>query len=204
MNTTSRTRLAILGTLSELHGEPIPYDLNCLRKLIADLAPDLLCAEITPEAWEGGDLAGAVIEVREALAPLAAATDIVLIPVAPTHRQFDDFYPAAGWRRDLARAFGRALAWGQREAGKPEAIDGPVFGAFCHTLCLLTESIWTEKDRAAWEAHNQAMAENILQAAQRDPDRRMLVVAQCQRVHRLAALLHAHSETIELTSYQEL
>ena len=120
MNTSSssRTRLAILGTISDLHREPLAYDLNCLRSLVADLAPDLLCAEITREAWEGGDLSSATVEVREALAPVGAATDIVIVPVASTPKQYLDFAPSEQWRRDLVLAFDRLLQWGQRKASR--------------------------------------------------------------------------------------
>jgi hypothetical protein len=194
----------MLGTLSDLHRQPIAYDLNCLRALVADLSPDLLCAEITREAWEDGDLSTAAVEVREALAPVVAATDIVLIPVLPTPTHYADFTPAAGWRRDMVRAFDRALQWGQREADRPEAVNGALFGAFCHTLCALTEMLWTPEDRAAWEAQNSALAENIVLAVQQDRGRRVLVAVQCQRLHRLVLLLNAHAKEFDLVSYQAL
>jgi len=203
MNTIPRTRLAILGTLSDLHRQPIAYDLNCLRHLVADLAPDLLCAEITREAWEGGDLSTAAVEVREALAPVVAATDIVLVPVLPTSKQYADFTPATGWHRDLVRTFDWLLQWGQREADSPEAVNGALFGAFCHTLCALTEMLWTPEDRAAWEAQNTALAENIVQAVQQDRGRRVLVTVQCQRKHWLDARLRRQAD-VELVHYWEL
>ncbi len=204
MNTSSRTRLAILGTLSDFHRQPIAYDLACLSRLVADLAPDLLCAEVTREAWEGGDLSTAAVEVREALAPVVAATDIVLVPVLPTPKHYPDLAPTAGWRRDLVGAFDRALQWGQREADGPEAVNEVMFGVFCHTLCALTEKLWTVEDRAAWEAQNGALAENIVQAVQHDIGRRVLVAVQCQRLHRLIPCLRAYADEIELVNYQQL
>jgi hypothetical protein len=206
MNSTSssRTRLAVLGTISDLHHEPLAYDLACLRSIVTALAPDLLCAEITREAWEGGNLSTAALEVREALAPVVAATDIVLIPVLPTLKQYADFTPATGWHRDLVCAFDRTLQWGQREADRPEAVNGALFGVFCHTICWLTEAMWTAEDRAAWEAQNKAMAENILQAVRRDPSLRVLVTLQCQRLHTLLSRLKAHSDELEIVDYREL
>jgi len=203
MNTSRHTRLAALGTLSDLHRQPIAYDLNCLRALVADLAPDLLCAEITREAWEGGDLFTTAIEVREALAPVVAATDIVLVPVLPTSKQYADFTPATGWHRDLVRTFDRLLQWGQRAADRPEAVNGALFGAFCHTLCTLTEMMWTAEDRAAWEAQNRALAENIVQTVRRDMGCRVLVAVQCQRKHWLDARLRREAD-VELVDYWEL
>ncbi len=204
MNTASRSRLAILGTLSELHRQPIAYDLACLRRLVAEVAPDILCAEITHEAWEAGDLSQTPVEVREALAPVEAATDIVLVPIVPTQRQFAAFTPAAGWRQSLVRVFDRFLRWGQRRANRPEAINGFMFGAFCHTVCWLVEKTWTAEDRMAWEAQNQAIGDSILQAVRRDPGRRVLVAVQCQRLHRLAPLLRVRADEIEMVNYWQL
>src|SRR3972149_5552161 len=101
MRSSPQTRLAILGTMSDLHRQPIAYDLDCLRKVVSDLAPDLLCAEITVDAWEREDFSRASIEVRDALAPVIASTDIVLIPVTPTPERYIDFRPDSGWKRRL-------------------------------------------------------------------------------------------------------
>src|SRR3990172_2242969 len=131
MNSTSRSRLAILGTMSDLHRQPIAYDLNCLGKVVADIVPDRLCAEITLQTWEREDFSQASIEVREALAPVIASTDIVLIPVAPTPQRYTDFTPDSGWRRRLVRTFDRLLRWGQIQADDVQTIHRPWFGAFC-------------------------------------------------------------------------
>lgn len=204
MNSSPGTRLAILGTMSDLHRQPIAYDLNCLQKVVADLAPDLLCAEITLQSWEREDFSQASIEVREALAPVIASTDIVLIPVAPTPERYSDFAPNSGWRHRLVRTFDRLLQWGQVQAGDVQTVNGPWFGAFCHTVCWITEILWTTKDRAAWERQNQELVENIVRAIQRDSGRRVLVVVQCQRLHRLIPMLRAHGDLFKITAYQNL
>ena len=198
------TRLAILGTMSDLHTQPISYDLNCLQRVVADLSPDLLCAEITQEAWERTDLSQASLEVREALAPVIASTDIVLIPVASNPKQFVDFTPDSGWRRHIVRTFDRLLRWGQIQADDVKSINGFGFGAFCHTVCMLTEMFWTKNDRASWEKQNRELAENIIGAVQRDRGRRVLVAVQCQRLHRLIPLLQAHDDLFQIVSYQDL
>jgi len=201
---TVKTRLALLYTMGDLHAEPLRYDLNCLRLLVADLAPDLLCVEVTQEAWESGQLSASGLEIRSALVPVSAATDIVLVPVAPSPARFSDYASPPSWRRDLARWLDLCLRWGQRKADGPEAIHGPIFQTFCHTLCTLTELSWKPQDRAAWEAQNHSLVESILQVVRRDPGRRVLVVVQCQRLHRIVPLLNAHAEELEIVSYQEL
>ena len=204
MNTSSQTRLAILGTMSDLHRQPISYDLKYLQKIVADVSPDLLCAEITREDWERDDLSRAALEVREALAPVIASTDIVLIPVAPTSKRYADFTPDSGWRRSLVQTFDQVLRWGQIQADDARTVNGPWFGAFCHTVCWVTESLWNAEARAAWERQNQELAENIVQAVQRDSGRRVLVAVQCQRLHRLIPLLQAHNDLFKIVGYQNL
>ena len=203
MNST-QTRLAILGTMSDLHRQPISYDLNCLKQIVTDLSPDLLCAEITREVWENNDLAQTSLEVREALAPVIASTDIVLIPVAPNPKQYVDFTPDSGWRHRIVRNFDRLLRWGQIQANDIKSVNGVGFGAFCHTVCMLTEMFWTKNDRVAWEKQNHELAENIVRAVQRDSGRRVLVAVQCQRLHRLIPLLQAHNNLFQIVNYQDL
>jgi hypothetical protein len=204
MNTSSRTRLAILGTMSDLHRQPIRYDLHCLQKIVADISPDLLCAEITTEAWEHGDLSQVAVEVPEALAPIVASTDIVLIPIAPSLEQYGDFAPRTGWRRRLIKDFDRLLRWGQIQADSAQVVNGFWFGAFCHTVCWLTEVFWLREDREAWEKQNRELAENVVRAVQRDRGRRVLVAVQCQRLHRLTRLLRDHDDLFEVVRYQSL
>ncbi len=177
--------------MSDLHRQPISYDLNCLQKIVADVSPDLLCAEITREDWEQGDLSRAALEVRDALAPIIASTDIVLIPVAPTLERYADFTPDSGWRRSLVQAFEQLLRWGQIQADDARTVNGPSFGAFCHT-------------RVAWERQNEELVENIVRAVQRDSGRRVLVTVQCQRLHQLIPLLHAHDDLFKIVDYQNL
>lgn len=204
MNASPQTRLAILGTMSELHRQPISYDLNSLRKIVADVSPDLLCAEVTVKDWEQDDISKAAVEVREALAPVVASTDIVLIPIAPGPEQYTDFAPDSGWRRRLVRAFDRLLRWGQIQADDAQTVNGPWFGAFCHTVCWVTESLWNASERAAWESQNQELAANIVRAIERDSGRRVLVAVQCQRLHRLIPLLNAHDDLFKIVGYQNL
>jgi hypothetical protein len=204
MNIKPRTRLALLATLSDLHREPISYDLASLATLVTELSPDLLCAEITQEMWEGGALSETAVEVREALAPIVAATDVVLVPVAPSSDRFADFAPERGWRRGMVRRFDRFLQWGQRRADTPEAINGIWFESFCHPLCLMTEWSWTAEKRAAWHEQNKLIADNIMAAVRRDNGRRVLVAVQCQRIHKLVPLLKTYSDELEIVDFWNL
>jgi len=199
----TKTRLALLSTLSDMHTQNIQYDLAALAAIVDQVAPDLLCVELPRCDWESGNLAQSPVEVGRSLLPLAELSDVVVVPVAPDARQFEDFAPITGWRGELAQRLNGALRKAQRAADNAEAIHALLFQSVCHTICLLNEMSWEAEARRAWDEQNRGTLDNILQAARRDPGRRMLVAAQCQRVHWLQPRLKQVPD-IELVDYREL
>lgn len=196
----------MLGTLAELHQEPIQYDLRALRHLVKDLRPDLLCAEIHPDDWQAGDLSRLPPEYRETLVPLSRRTDIIIIPVSRSkEREF--FTPQRGCLLGL-RSFIVCLLNGQlrlmqRLANGPGAINSGLFGWLCDQMCTLTAWVCGPQTQRAWDQANQAIVNNILTAIRRDPGRRVLVTVDCRRRHRLERKLRQISE-VELVDYRHL
>ncbi|MFQ5611860.1 MAG: hypothetical protein ACE5H9_06970 [Anaerolineae bacterium] len=199
----TETRLALLSTLSEMHTQPIQYNLATLTAIVNQIAPDFLCLELPRNEWEIGNLEQAPVEVRRSMLPLAALSDVVVVPVAPDVRQFNDFAPKAGWRAEVAQQLAGALRRAQRAANNVEAIHAMFFQSVCHALCLLNEMSWDAEARRAWNEQNQGLLDNVLQAARRDPGRRMLVAVQCQRVHWLDPRLKRVPD-VELVDYRML
>ena len=203
---TNKTRVAVLGTLADLHREPIRYNLACLTDLVAQLNPDLLFAELQREAWEAGDLSAAPIEYREALIPLAARTNIVIVPIQGAAGRQPSMAQAthmAGPRRAILRWLDGLLRWFQLRANGPRAIHAGWFGHLCHTICLLEAWVGGPAARQTWDAANRALLENVLAAIGRDPGVRVLVTVDCRRSHQLVERLR-HVEGIEVVAYWEL
>jgi len=198
-----KTRIALLSTLSDMHTQPIQYDLAALAAIVNRIGPDLLAVELPRQDWEASRLDQAPVEVQRSLLPLAELSQVVIVPVAPDPREFNDFAPQAGWRAGLAGWLDNALSRAQRAANNAEAIHGLLFEGVCHTLCMLNEMSWDAEARRAWEEQNQAIVDNILQAARRDPGCRILVAVQCQRIHRLEPRLKKIPD-VDLVDYREL
>ena len=202
----NKTRVAVLGTLADLHREAIRYNLACLSHLVEELNPDLLFAELQREAWEAGDLSAAPIEYREALIPLAARTNIVIVPIQGVAGR-EPVMPQDGrighLRRAIIQRLDGLLRWFQRRADEPRAIHSGSFRHICHTICLLEAWVGGPATRQAWDVANRALLENVLAAVQRDPGVRALVTVDCRRYHQLAERLR-HVEEIELVAYWEL
>ena len=115
------TRIAVLGTLAEFHVDPLPYDLAALVDLVAGINPDLLCLDMTLAQWQRQDFRQLPAEYSQALLPLAAQTDMVVVPIGG-----DEMMPratAVGWRGVGIRWARQVLGWVQAGASGPDAIN---------------------------------------------------------------------------------
>ena len=196
----------MLGTLGEAHAESAGYDMQTLERLVREIEPDLLCAEIRPEDWEAGDPEGATPEYRDVLLPLSRRTDIVVVPVAGA-RNPGLITPRSGrllGLRSLAvRMLNAHLRWMRRSARSPEQINSGWWGALCDRTCSMTASLCGRETRREWDEANRAILEKVLAAIRRDPGRRVLVTLDCRRRHRLERDLRRAPE-VELVPHRDL
>jgi hypothetical protein len=201
MAEVERARVAVLGTLAEFHQEPIPYDMSALLDLVAEIDPDLLCLDMTPEQWQKQDFGDLPPEYQEALLPLARQTDIV---VAPIGRGPSLLRPqAAGWRGKTINWLRNRIATIQRAAPGPDAINQ---GWRHHLANLLYDTMrWlagSNLERATHE-HTDRLTEEVLNVARRDPAARVLVVVNVQYCHIIRERLRAHDD-VEVAAYTDL
>ena len=201
-NTTlHRTAVAVLGPLAEFHREPIPYDLAALVRLVTELRPDLLCLDMTPEQWRSQDFGSLPPEYRDALLPLAHQTDIVVVPIAGDRPPREPV--VTGWRRTVAAWLRRWLAYLQRTAPGPDAVNA---GLRHFVADLLYEGIAVLAGRAtrrAWRTHVTHLVEHVLDIVRPDPGYRVLVAVNVRYCHHLRHALRRHPE-VALVRYSEL
>ncbi len=197
-----KTRIALLGTLSELHRQPIQYDLAEVAHITEALLPDLLGVEVERAEFERDDLSHAPVEVREALVPLARRSDIVLVPIGAASP--DELRaPQASLRAALNRVLDAMVAWLQRTANDARRVNSAFVSHTCGLICHLEEHASGACGRQAWTTTNERMFTNIIGMAQRDPGTRILVAVQCRRKHWLEPKLRKMRE-VEIVNYWEL
>jgi len=193
----TRTPVAVLGTLAEFHHDPIPYDLAALVRLVRDLRPDLLCLDMTSDQWRRREFGDLPPEYRDALLPLAQQTDIVVVPIAGDRPPVEP--TARGWRGRLIAQLRRVLAFVQRTAPGPTALnDGPRH----HVADLLYSMIaWLGGPDTvrAWRTHTDHLVQQVLDVARRDPGRRILVVVNLRHCHHIRPALRRLTEIREVS-----
>lgn len=205
-NPKERSRIAILGTLAELHTETPAYDLRVLRRLVKTLQPDLLLAEIHPDDWNSGELGQPSLVYREVLVPLSRRTDIIIVPVSNS-RGWELSTPRGKVFRKL-RTFATNLLnsqmrWMQRFANGPDEINSGWFGWICDRTCTVIAWICGPQAQREWKWNNQVIVDNVQEALRRDPGRRVLVTVDCRRRHKLEKALRGLPD-VELVDYHYL
>lgn len=194
------TQVAVLGILAEFHREPIPYDLAALVRLVTNLAPDLLCLDMTPEQWQRRDFGGLPPEYRDALLPLAHQTDIVVVPIAGQRPPEEPTAP--GWRGQAIAVLRRWLAYLQRTAPGPAATNQGLRHFFANVFYSLIAALAGREARRAWRAHRDHLIQKVLEVARRDPGRRVLVVVNVRHCHHIRPALKKHQ--VQVVRYSEL
>lgn len=198
----NKTRLALLGTLSELHKQPIRFDLTELANILAQSHPDLLGVEIERDDFERGDLSRAPTEVRDALIPIARRSDTVIVPIGAASN--DELRaPSQAPSAALVRALDAALESVQKAANDARRVNSQIVSHTCGLLCRIEARACGERGRRTWETTNEKMLANIFALTQRDPQTRILVAVQCRRKHWLEPKLRQLPE-VELVNYWEL
>ena len=197
----SKTSIAVLGTLAEFHKEPIPFDLKALVQLVHEINPDLLCLDMSPEQWRNRDFDDLPPEYREALLPLAEQTDIVVVPIGEANPPEEP--RARGWRGKVIALLRSLLAWLQKTAPGPEAVNSGWRHDLANHLYELTLRLGRQDAAMQLERHRRILIENIVAAARRDPGARILVVVNVQHCHHIRPALRAY-EDIEVKDFREL
>lgn len=199
--TPETTRIAVLGTLAEFHQDPLPYDLAALVELVANVNPDLLCLDMTLEQWQQQDFTDLPTEYKEALLPLAAQTDIVVVPVGGEQRM--PRATAVGWRGTLIDETRQLLGWIQSTASGPDAINQGWRHDMGNTLYNLTRWLAGEAIQQADHAHIARVTANTVQAASNNPGSRILVVTNIQYCHHIRPRLQ-EQPGINVVTYTNL
>lgn len=200
-NADNQTRIAVLGTLAEFHEAPLPYDLNALVALVAEINPDLLCLDFSLTQWQRQDFSHLPPEYGEALLPLAAQTDIVVVPIGGEHDMPKSI--AGGWQGAVIGWLRCALSWLQAGISGPDALNQGWRHDVGNGLYGLTRRLAGEAANHAYHSHIEQVSKAVLQVAINNPGNRILIVTNIQYCHHIRPLLRQQQGIVE-TAYTNL
>ena len=195
------TRIAVLGTLTEFHADPLPYDLQALVDLVAGINPDLLCLDMTLAQWQQKEFDSLPAEYREALLPLAAQTDMVIVPIGGELEM--PRATAVGWRNHLIGHIRTLLGWVQTNAPTPDAINQGWRHELANVLYGLSRHLAGSAAREAYHIHIEELTQATRQVAMNNPGNRILVVTNIQYCHHIRPQLR-QQPAIHETTYMNL
>lgn len=194
------TRIAVLGTLTEFHHNPLPYDLTALIDLVARINPDLLCLDISLAQWQQQDFSRLPAAYREALLPLAAQTDIVVVPIGGS--QMMPQASAVGWRGVLIGWVRKLLVWLQTTAAGPDAINQGWRHELGNLLYGAARTLSGSTVNHAYHAHIAQLSQAARHVAENNPGSRILVVTNIQYCHHVRPQLQQAG--LAETTYKDL
>ncbi len=193
------TQVAVLGTLAEFHEDPLPYDLAALVELVTNINPDLLCLDISLSQWQRQDFSRLPVEYSEALLPLAAQTDMVVVPIGG-----EVMMPratAVGWRSQVIQWARTLLAQIQANAPGPDAINQGWRHHLGNLLYSLTRTLSGSEVNRAYHDHIEQVSQATLQVAENNPGNRILVVTNIQYCHHIRPRLRQHEGVVVSTDH---
>ncbi len=196
-----RTRVAVLGTLAEFNNEAIPFEMTALLELVANINPDLLCLDITPEQWRERDFDNLPREYREALLPLAHQTDIVVAPIGGEKPSATPV--VGGWRRKVINWLHSWIGSIQRKAPGPDATNQGWRHVLANYLYDATRTLSSGSRKREVADYVDHLALKALEISRRDPGTRVLVVINVQYCHIVRKRLHEYSD-VEVANYRDL
>jgi hypothetical protein len=197
----TRTSVAVLGTLTEFHDDPIPYDLSALIDLVKRINPDLLCLDITMAQWQAQDFSNLPPEYRDALLPLAYQSDIVVAPIAGNHPAIK----AEGieWNGRFIQELRRILSWVQNTAPSPDAVNQGWRHHLSDYLYSIIRMLSGNQIQQNYHERIESLTQSVLKVAEHNPGNRILVVTNIQYCHHIRPRLRATSD-IQVTTYKDL
>ncbi len=197
----TRTSVAVLGTLTEFHDDPIPYDLSTLIDLVNKINPDLLCLDITMDQWQAQDFSHLPPEYRDALLPLAYQTDIVVAPIAGSRPP--EKLNLAGWRGFLIRQIRRILTWMQQTAPGPDAMNQGWRHDWGNAFYEIMRKLAGHQVQQTYHERIETLTQAVMNVAENNPDNRILVVTNIQYCHHIRPRLKQLPD-VQVTTYSDL
>lgn len=180
--------VAVLSTRHRVHAEVPAYDNAALAAAITAPASKMLCIAIGPQAWAARKPGRTKVQYPDVVYPLLDAQQWPVYLLEPddalARRMLADNLPSSqrfhSERPETAKAFGewQAGLYGalKHHWTSPAAVNDRVTDGLMQSKHGLQDALIGPQEQQGWEAWNRHFLERIVEAAQQNPGKRIVVL----------------------------
>ena len=198
-----KTEIFVLSTLHQFHAESSYYSFETLSRIIENLRPNILAVELTPADLESRKEQKTKQEYPQSIFPLIDKHKYRAIPLEPAEPKFSEIVSLI---RDSEKAL-REKSADRAEAfslynktlydylfkfwDSPRAVNSAQTDAFFEIKHDYQNAIYDSRQKQGWESWNAHFLAQILDAAQNNPGRRIVVTVGAEHAYWLRKNLRA-------------
>lgn len=211
----SSAEVIVLSTLHQLHAQTEGYSFEDLSEIIEQLHPDILAVELTADDLESRRDQTTRQEYQRSVFPLLDKHNYDVVPLEPSQPLFGELVslfrqaqinlseqnPVGAETFDLymdSLFENLAERW-----DSPGAVNSRTTDILFESKHRFQSALFGSDEAQAWQGWNQHFLQQILQAAEANPDKRILVLVGAEHAYWLRAHL-AESKVILLDTQRVL
>lgn len=180
--------VVVLSVLHQLHGEIDGYSFDVLSDVIESLQPDVICVELTNADLESRREQSTKQEYQKSLFPLLEQYDYRLVALEPDPPLYDELVgrmrnASAELQQDNAAGAAAFATYSEtlyelivERWVSPAAVNSAATDVLFESKHRFQNALFGPDEAAAWEGWNRHFLDRILEAAQRHPNSRILVL----------------------------
>lgn len=183
------TDVYLIGTLYKRHEQVPAFDVAVLRRIIADIKPDVMVLDVTPEELKKKSVHASKIEYTQTVFPLIASGSYAVYPAEPAEPmfseivqglsarlgEFDQQQPAlsAAFKKNEQALYAVLKPYWTSAARVQDDVTAGAIDASAALQGELVGAVLKSAD-ARWDRHT---ADAVIRAVKAHPGKRVLVLA---------------------------
>jgi len=213
--TSKKSKVFVLSTLHQFHGQSKFYSFETLSKIVEMIKPDVIAVELTPTALETRKEQKTKQEYQKSIFPLADKHKYALVPLEPAEPKFSELVKLvtdaskelnekSPQKAEAFSVYSNALydylfkTW-----DSPLAVNSSQTDSLFEVKHKFQNALFGEKEEKGWEGWNQHFLDKILEAAQKNPGKKILVLVGAEHSYWLRKHLK-ENQSIDLIKPEEV
>jgi hypothetical protein len=209
-----KTEIFVLSTLHQFHAESKYYSFETLARIIEKLRPDVLAVELTPADLASRREQKTKQEYQKSIFPLVDKHKYLTVPLEPEEPKFTELVSLIrDSEKDLrekspakAEAFSLYVEtlfdYLFKYWDSPLSVNSAQTDAFFEVKHNYQNAVYDAKQKQGWEGWNTHFLDKILEAAQKNQGKRVVVTVGAEHAFWLRKKLRENNSVVLLEAEQ--